>query len=110
MMEYWLITGLLLACAGCLQLLRRERLAHQRTRADYRARLAAACDGLRACQGANDQLAAAVREREQAIGGLLRRLNDANVALAMARSGRFAPAAVLSLPRHHVTPTQFNQN
>ncbi len=88
----------------------RELRAHQRTRANYQARVAALLDGLNACEVANGQLVAAVREREQAIGGLLRRLNDASVALAMARGGRFTPAAVLGLPQHHVTPAQFNQN
>lgn len=98
---------LLLLVVGAFELYCRERRAHLRTRQTYQARLAAACDGLHACQAANEQLVAAVREREQAIGGLLQRLNAANIALKVMRDGDKRTDALMT---YTVAAERFSRN
>jgi hypothetical protein len=78
--------------------------------AEQQARLQAALAGLRECLHANDVLCAAVSEREQTIGILLRRLNEANVALVATGQRKSRLPFTLGLPQLKVAPNQFNRN
>ena len=78
--------------------------------ADQQARLQAALAGLRECLHANEVLRAAVREREQTIGILLRRLNEANVALVATGQRKTRLPFTLGMPQLKVAPSQFNRN
>ncbi len=77
--------------------------------AAQQARLTAALAALRECLAANEQLQNAVREREQAIGALLRRLNAANVRAAGGER-LVATSFILGLPLNQVNPSWFNRN
>ena len=78
--------------------------------ADQQARLQAALAGLRECLHANEVLRAAVREREQAIGDLLRRQNEINVAQLATGQRKARLPFTLGLPQLKVAPSQFNRN
>ena len=88
----------------------RECDRRQADAADQQARLQAALAGLRECLHANDVLCAAVSEREQTIGILLRRLNEANVALVATGQRKARSPLTLGLPQLKVAPSQFNRN
>jgi hypothetical protein len=77
---------------------------------DAKARLQAALAGLRECLHANDVLRAAVREREQTIGILLRRQNEINVAQLATGQRKARSPLTLGLPQLKVAPSQFNRN
>lgn len=78
--------------------------------ADQQARLQAALAGLRECLHANDVLRAAVCERKQTIGELLRRLNEINVAQLATGQRKARSPLTLGLPQLKVAPSQFNRN
>lgn len=78
--------------------------------ADQQARLQAALAGLRECLQANEVLRTAVCEREQTIGLLLRRLNEANIARLTSGQRKALPPFALGLPQLKVAPSQFNRN
>jgi len=78
--------------------------------ADQQARLRAALAGLRECLQANEVLRAAVREREQSIGGLLRRQNEIRVAQLATGQRKARSSLTLGLPQLKVAPSQFNRN
>ena len=78
--------------------------------ADQQARLRAPLTGLQEAQNANNMLRAAVREREQTIGELLRHLNEANVALVATGQRKARMPFTLGLPQLKVAPSQFNRN
>ena len=99
-----------LVAVGACWLYLRENGRRQREADDYEARLAAAFSGLREYQRANDTLSAAVREREQTIGNLMRRLNEANVARVAGDQRTVRSPLILGLPQLKVAPSRFNRN
>lgn len=109
MTEFLLGLVCLVAIGACLLYLR-EQDRRRRDADDYEARLTAAFSGLREYQRANDTLAAAVREREQAIGNLMRRLNEASVARIEAGQRTVRSPLVLGLPQLKVAPSRFSRN
>lgn len=77
----------------------------QQARRDYDLRVAAALRTLNEFQDANTRLQIAVQQREQAIAGLLDRLNTVAVANVAARR-----APILELPVHRVDLHHFSPN
>ena len=73
--------------------------------------LGCSCYGLfKSTKEANDVLRAAVREREQAIGELLRRQNEIHVAQLATGQRKARSPLTLGLPQLKVAPSQFNRN
>ena len=101
---------LLLTTVIACWLYRRECERRQADAADQQARLQTALAGLRECLHANDVLRAAMRELEQAIGELLRRQNETNVAQLATGQRKARSPLTLGLPQLKVAPSQFNRN
>ena len=88
----------------------RECDRRQADATEQQVRLRVALTDLRKCQHANDILRAEVDDREQAIGVLLHRLKEAQVA-RIATGQRIARVPLsLGLPHLKVAPSQFNRN